>query len=172
MTPPSFDEPPAMDIDPSKSYAATLETSFGTMVADLFAAQAPKTVNNFVFLARQGFYDGTTFHRIIKGFVIQGGDPLGTGTGGPGYRFEDELDNDLGYEVGSLAMANAGPNTNGCQFFIVEGPQGARLPKAYTIFGKVREGIEAVHAIADVPTGASDRPRTPVTIERVRISES
>ena len=163
--------PPAMQIDPSKAYTATLETSQGTFVADLFPAEAPATVNSFVFLAREGFFDGTTFHRIIPGFVIQGGDPTGTGTGGPGYRFADELDNDLRYEEGSLAMANSGPNTNGCQFFVVDGPQGARLPKAYTIFGKVTQGMDVVHAIAGVPTGANDRPTTPVTIDRVTIAE-
>jgi cyclophilin family peptidyl-prolyl cis-trans isomerase len=164
--------PPAMQIDPSKAYTATLETSQGTFEADLFPAQAPATVNSFVFLAREGFFDGTTFHRIIPGFVIQGGDPTGTGSGGPGYRFADELDNDLRYEEGTLAMANAGPNTNGCQFFVIEGPQGMRLPKAYTIFGKVSQGMDVVHAIAGVPTGAMDRPTTPVTIDRVTIAES
>ena len=160
-----------MQIDSSKAYTATLETSHGSIDADLFPAEAPATVNNFVFLAREGFFDGTTFHRIIPGFVIQGGDPTGTGSGGPGYRFADELDNDLRYEEGTLAMANAGPNTNGCQFFVVDGPQGARLPKAYTIFGKVTSGMDVVHAIAGVPTGPGDRPTTPVTIDRVTIAE-
>ena len=160
-----------MEIDAERGYTAVLETSMGTITAELFAADAPVTANNFVFLARQAFYDGLTFHRVIPGFVIQGGDPRGSGTGGPGYEFADELDNALGYEVGTLAMANAGPDTNGSQFFIVSGPKGAALPKNYSIFGQVTEGIEVVEAIASVPTGAMDRPVTPVTIERVTIRE-
>jgi cyclophilin family peptidyl-prolyl cis-trans isomerase len=165
-------QPPKMEVDPSKRYTAALGTSHGTIVADLFASEAPKTVNNFVFLARQGFYDGVVFHRVIDGFVIQGGDPEGTGRGGPGYEFEDELDNDLRYEDGALAMANAGPNTNGSQFFIVCGPQGQRLPKQYSIFGKVRDGMDVVRTIAGVPTGPGDRPRQPVVIERVTVEET
>jgi cyclophilin family peptidyl-prolyl cis-trans isomerase len=168
----SFDHPPEMEIDPQKGYAATLQTSQGTITVDLSPKAAPRTVNSFVFLSRRGFYDGATFHRVIPGFVIQGGDPLGTGTGGPGYQFEDELDNDLRYREGTLAMANAGPNTNGSQFFIIEGPQGERLPKAYSIFGRVRDGMDVVHAIAQAPTGPGDRPREPVTIESVTIAES
>jgi len=167
-----FDRPPDMQIDPAKRYSATIETSHGTVKADLFAAQAPKTVNNFVFLARQGFYEDVGFHRVIKGFVIQGGDPEGTGRGGPGYEFEDELDNDLRYEHGTLAMANAGPNTNGSQFFIVAGPQGESLPKNYTIFGKVGEGLEVVETVGAVPTSFGDRPREPVSITRITIEES
>ncbi len=166
-----FAVPPAMGIDPSARYAAVLETSKGTVTADLFPAEAPRTVNNFVFLARQGFFDGLTFHRVIPGFVIQGGCPLGNGTGDPGYSFEDELDNDLRYEVGTLAMANAGPDTNGSQFFVVTGPQGERLPKSYTIFGKVRDGMDAVAEIEAVPTGAMDRPSEPVLIHSVTITE-
>ncbi len=144
----------------------------GPITVDLFPAEAPVTANNFVFLARQGFYDGLTFHRVIPEFVIQGGDPRGTGEGDAGYSFADELDNDLTYEVGSVAMANAGPNTNGSQFFVVAGPKGTRLPKQYSIFGRVREGVEVVQAIAEVPTGPQDRPLTPVTIDRVIIQES
>jgi cyclophilin family peptidyl-prolyl cis-trans isomerase len=165
-------QPPDLSIEPSKTYSATLETSKGTIVADLYPGDAPKTVNNFVFLAREGFYDGVTFHRVIQGFVIQGGDPEGTGRGGPGYQFEDELENSLKYRDGTLAMANAGPNTNGSQFFIICGPQGERLPKNYSIFGRVREGMDVVHDIASVPTGAGDRPREDVVIRRVRIEES
>jgi peptidylprolyl isomerase len=132
-----WNSPPDMVIDPAKRYTATMETSLGTLVIALDPAAAPKTVNNFVFLAREGYYDGVIFHRIIKGFVCQGGDPTGTGTGGPGYRFADELPAAGRYEVGSLAMANAGPNTNGSQFFIISGPDGARLPPQYSLFGKV-----------------------------------
>jgi cyclophilin family peptidyl-prolyl cis-trans isomerase len=172
MSTPSWSSPPAMEIDPARAYRATMETSHGTIQIDLFAAEAPKTVNNFVFLARQGFFDGLTFHRVIPGFVVQGGDPKGTGEGDAGYEFEDELDNDLDYRAGTLAMANAGPNTNGTQFFIVEGPQGERLPKNYSIFGRVSEGMETVHAIAAVRTGPRDRPVEPVTISGVTISES
>ena len=166
-----YSAPPDMQVDATAQYAAIMETSHGTVTIDLYPAHAPKTVNSFVFLAREGFFDGLTFHRIIPGFVIQGGDPIGTGSGGPGYEFEDELDNDLRYETGSLAMANAGPNTNGSQFFIVTGRQGEGLPKNYTIFGKVREGMDAVKAIEAVPTGANDRPSQPVTITSVRIEE-
>ena len=167
-----YDRAPEMQIDQSKSYTATLETSQGTIVADLFGSAAPRTVNNFVFLAREGYYDGLTFHRVIPGFVIQGGCPKGNGSGDPGYEFEDELDNSLTYREGSFAMANAGPNTNGSQFFIVEGAQGAQLPKKYSIFGSVREGMDVVHAIAKVDTGPNDKPRQPVTITTVTISES
>ncbi|HJP66683.1 MAG TPA: peptidylprolyl isomerase [Actinomycetota bacterium] len=167
----SWSDAPAMEIDPSRRYTAVIETSMGTITAELFAAEVPATANNFVFLARQGFYDGLTFHRVIPGFVIQGGDPQGTGAGDAGYAFADELDNDLAYELGTLAMANAGPHTNGSQFFIVSGPQGERLPKNYSIFGKVTDGIDVVQAIAAVPTGPMDRPRSPVTMERVSIRE-
>jgi peptidylprolyl isomerase len=167
-----YDRAPDLQIDQAKSYSATLETSHGQIVADLFASAAPRTVNNFVFLAREGYYDGLTFHRVIPGFMIQGGCPQGTGAGDPGYEFADELDNSLSYREGSFAMANAGPDTNGSQFFIVEGPQGAKLPKKYSIFGAVREGMDVVHAIAGVPTGANDKPRQAVTIQTVTISES
>ena len=169
---PMFEAPPEMQIDPSKRYSATMQTSHGAIEIDLFAAEAPRTVNNFVFLARHGFYDGLTFHRVIPGFVIQGGDPAGTGAGDAGYSFADELDNELTYEVGTLAMANAGPDTNGSQFFIVSGPQGQRLPKQYSIFGRVRSGMDVVDAISRVETGARDIPRSPVTIDSVRIDES
>lgn len=169
MDKPQFASPPALEIDPAGAYTALIDTSKGAITLDLFAAAAPKTVNNFVFLARRGFYDGLTFHRVIPGFVIQGGDPRGNGTGGPGYEFDDELDNDLRYERGSLAMANAGPNTNGCQFFIVSGAQGERLPKNYSIFGKVRDGLEVVAAIESSPTDRNDRPVEPVVMTSVRI---
>src|SRR5258706_9300172 len=119
MAPKQWSNPPEMVIDPKKKYKATIETEKGSMVIDLFADKTPKTVNNFVFLAREGFYDGTVFHRVIPDFMVQGGDPTGTGRGGPGYRFEDETKgNPNKHQVGSLSMANAGPNTNGSQFFI------------------------------------------------------
>ena len=139
-------EPPAMEIDPSKSYRATIETDRGNIVLDLYPQHAPKTVNNFVFLARQGFYDGVAFHRVIGNFMIQGGDPTGSGRGGPGYRFEDELrGNPLKHETGSLSMANAGPNTNGSQFFITHAPQ-PHLDGKHTVFGRVVEGQDVVNA--------------------------
>jgi cyclophilin family peptidyl-prolyl cis-trans isomerase len=169
---PTWTRQPQLEIDATRSYAAAIETSKGSITADLFASEAPVTANNFVFLARQGFNDGLTFHRVIPGFVIQGGDPRGTGEGDAGYSFADELDNDLTYELGTLAMANAGPHTNGSQFFVVAGPKGQRLPKQYSIFGRVQEGMEVVRVIAEVPTGTMDRPLTPVTIERVTIQES
>ena len=135
---------PAMVIDPAKTYAATVKTNRGDIEMDLFAAEAPKTVNNFVFLARDGFYDGLTFHRVIRDFVAQGGCPLGTGTGGPGYKFEDETrGNPHRHEAGSLSMANAGPNTNGSQFFICHKPQ-PHLDGKHTVFGKVRKGMDVV----------------------------
>ena len=130
-----FDAPPPMCIDPARQYTATMVTSKGTMTIALDPVAAPKTVNNFVVLARYHYFDGVGFHRIIPGFVLQGGDPDGSGRGGPGYRFDDELPKAGRYEVGSLAMANAGPNTNGSQFFVISGSQGARLPPQYSLFG-------------------------------------
>jgi peptidyl-prolyl cis-trans isomerase B (cyclophilin B) len=142
-----YSAPPPMSIDPAKNYSATLETSRGTIVVDLFAKDAPKTVNNFVFLAREGFYDGTVFHRVIANFMIQGGDPTGTGTGGPGYRFEDETKgNPNKHQKGSLSMANAGPNTNGSQFFITHVVTDW-LNGKHTVFGKVRSGQEIVDSV-------------------------
>lgn len=142
-----YDKPPEMTIDPSKTYVATFDTARGKIVCELFAKDAPKTVNNFVFLAREGFYDGTTFHRVIEDFMIQGGDPTATGRGGPGYTFEDEIkDNPHQFKVGSLAMANAGPDTNGSQFFITRIVTDW-LDGKHTIFGQVLEGQEVVEAI-------------------------
>lgn len=169
--PKSFSAPPAMEIDPSKRYVAEMDTSMGTLTIELDAAGAPKTVNNFVFLARQGFYDGVIFHRIIPGFMCQGGDPDGSGRGGPGYRFEDELPKPGRYEIGSLAMANAGPNTNGSQFFVISGPSGVRLPPQYSLFGKVSNGLDVVDAMEKVPTGPGDRPKTDVVINSITITE-
>jgi cyclophilin family peptidyl-prolyl cis-trans isomerase len=165
-----FSEPPEMGIDPSKRYTATMETSLGTLVIALDPVAAPKTVNNFVFLALNHYYDGVIFHRIIKGFVCQGGDPEGSGRGGPGYRFADELPAPGRYEVGSLAMANAGPNTNGSQFFIISGNDGVRLPPQYSLFGKVVKGLDVVETMQSVATGAGDRPRTDVVINSVTIA--
>lgn len=141
--------PPEMQIDPAKQYRASIETDRGTIEVALDAKSAPKTVNNFVFLAREGFYDGTVFHRVISNFMIQGGDPTGTGRGGPGYRFEDETrNNPLQHETGVISMANAGPNTNGSQFFITHGPQ-PHLNGRHTVFGKVvsQKDQDVVNAI-------------------------
>jgi cyclophilin family peptidyl-prolyl cis-trans isomerase len=167
-----FDGPPPMCIDPEKRYTAEMKTSLGTLVIELDAAAAPKTVNNFVVLSRYHYYDGVTFHRIIRGFMCQGGDPEGTGRGGPGYRFEDELPKPGRYEVGSVAMANAGPNTNGSQFFIVSGQSGVRLPPQYSLFGKVVKGLDVLSQMEGVQTGAGDRPVEDVRIESVTITES
>ena len=171
--PKQFSAPPSMEIDKSKKYTATIDTSLGTMKADLFASEAPTTVNNFVFLARQGFYDGVTFHRVINNFMAQTGDPTGTGTGGPGYRFNDEPVTRK-YERGTLAMANAGPNTNGSQFFIVH--KDYPLPPNYTIFGKLTDGLDTLDKIANTPTGpgrgGTDTPRTPITINSIKIEEN
>jgi peptidyl-prolyl cis-trans isomerase B (cyclophilin B) len=142
-----YDKPPEMTIDVNKTYVATFETARGKIVCELFAKDAPKTVNNFVFLAREGFYDGTTFHRVIQDFMVQGGDPTATGRGGPGYKFDDEIDgNPHRFQVGSLAMANAGPNTNGSQFFITRVVTGW-LDGKHTIFGQVLEGQDVVEDI-------------------------
>jgi len=136
-----------MSIDTAKKYSATLETSSGTIVVDLFAKDAPATVNNFIFLARDGFYDGTVFHRVLADFMIQGGDPTGSGRGGPGYRFEDETKGSpYKHKVGSLSMANAGPNTNGSQFFITHVETGW-LDGKHTIFGQVRTGQDVVNKV-------------------------
>jgi peptidyl-prolyl cis-trans isomerase B (cyclophilin B) len=143
-----YSAPPAMTIDSTKKYVATFETSRGQIVCELFAKDAPKTVNNFVFLAKEKFYDGTVFHRVIADFMIQGGDPTGTGRGGPGYKFEDETKgNPNKHKVGSLSMANAGPNTNGSQFFITHVVT-SHLDGKHTVFGKVTKGQDVVDAIA------------------------
>ncbi len=165
-----FNEAPEMGIDPSKRYAAKLHTSLGELVIALDAVKAPKTVNNFVFLALNHYYDGVIFHRIINGFMCQGGDPTGTGRGGPGYRFEDELPKPREYQIGSVAMANAGPNTNGSQFFIVSGPSGVGLPPAYSLFGQVVKGLDIVDQMQKVPTGGGDKPKTDVVINSVEIT--
>jgi peptidylprolyl isomerase len=165
-----FDGPPPMCIDPAKRFSAEMVTSKGTMRIALDPIAAPKTVNNFVFLARYHYFEGIVFHRVIPGFVLQGGDPTGTGTGNPGYRFEDELPPPGRYELGSLAMANAGPDTNGSQFFVISGPDGMRLPPQYSLFGKVVSGLEVVAAIDQIGT-RSGQPTEQVTIESVTITE-
>ncbi|MGW8225320.1 MAG: peptidylprolyl isomerase [Anaerolineales bacterium] len=147
MTKMQWNEPPEMQIDTDKIYHVKMETSKGMIELDLYPEYAPKTVNNFVFLTQQGYYDGVSFHRVIPNFVIQGGDPTGTGAGGPGYKFEDELrQNPLTHETNSLSMANAGPNTNGSQFFITHSPQ-PHLDGKHTVFGKVVSGADVVDAI-------------------------
>ena len=149
MTKKQWDSAHEMQIDLIKMYKATIETNKGIIELELYPQHAPKTVNNFVFLARDGFYDGVTFHRVISDFMIQGGDPTGTGRGGPGYTFEDELEgNPLKHERGVISMANAGPNTNGSQFFITHSPQ-PHLNGRHTVFGKVEKGMEVVDAIRE-----------------------
>jgi cyclophilin family peptidyl-prolyl cis-trans isomerase len=172
---PSFKKAPALAIDKSKTYTAIVKTSCGTIRLTLLAKDAPLAVNSFVFLAKKHFYDGLTFHRVVANFVIQGGDPKGNGQGGPGYSFKDELNNDLTYKVGTLAMANSGPDTNGSQFFIVTGQQGTQLPKQYTIFGEVIKGNDVVQKIGQLPTlggsdpSTKDAPLQTVYIESIAI---
>ena len=149
--------------------AGTLHTNKGAVEFELFDADAPKTVENFVKLARDGFYDGVVFHRVIPDFMIQGGDPTGTGRGGPGYTFEDEF-NDNKVVRGALAMANAGPNTNGSQFFVVTAEATPWLDGKHTVFGRVTSGMDVVDEISNVDTDANDKPREDVTIDRVELS--
>jgi cyclophilin family peptidyl-prolyl cis-trans isomerase len=172
-----YAQPPLMTINPNSTYTATLITSLGNITIELFASEAPMTVNNFVFLAREGFYNGVTFHRVMKDFMIQTGDPLGDGTGGPGYQFDDEPVN-RSYTPGIVAMANGGPDTNGSQFFIVQG-QNVNLQPNYTIFGQVTDGMTVVDEIANVPVQPSplapdeiSSPVEPVILERVEITET
>jgi peptidylprolyl isomerase len=167
-----FDGPPPMCIDPSRRYSAEMATSLGSLTIALDAIGAPATVNNFVVLARYHYYDGLVFHRVIQGFMCQGGDPEGSGRGGPGYRFDDELPRPGRYEIGSVAMANAGPDTNGSQFFIVSGPSGVGLPPSYSLFGKVVKGLDVVAAMEKVTTGRNDRPTEDLVIQSVTITES
>ncbi len=164
-----YSSPPELTIELDKSYTATLDTNHGEIVIELDPARSPQTVNNFVFLARDGYYDGVIFHRVIENFMIQGGDPTGTGTGGPGYKFRDEIEGPGSYSRGTVAMANAGPNTNGSQFFICHSDVG--LPHSYTIFGKVTSGMEAVDSIATTATDRGDRPESEVVINKVTIIE-
>jgi cyclophilin family peptidyl-prolyl cis-trans isomerase len=163
-----YDAPPDLTIDLGTTYVAALDTTQGPITIEFDAANAPQTVNNFVFLAREGFYDDVVFHRVVPGFVVQGGDPTGTGRGGPGYRFRDELEGEGSYSRGTVAMANAGPNTNGSQFFICLADVG--LPHSYTIFGQVTDGMDAVDAIADLPR-QGERPTEDAVIRSVEITE-
>lgn len=168
-----YSSPPEMKILKDKKYKALVKTTKGSITIDLFTKETPATVNNFVFLSKEGFYDGTIFHRIIKDFMIQGGDPKGDGTGGPGYKFNDEkITRD--YKRGIVAMANSGPNTNGSQFFIIH--KDYNLPKQYVIFGEVIEGIETVDTIAEVSVadngmGEKSKPTEEVRIEKIEIEE-
>jgi cyclophilin family peptidyl-prolyl cis-trans isomerase len=171
-----WSSPPAMTIDQNKTYTAAMDTNYGKIVIQLFPKDAPLTVNNFVFLSRQKFFNDVKFHRIMKGFVIQGGDPTGTGSGSPGYKFADEkVTRD--YLPGTLAMANSGPNTNGSQFFICLGDLRTNLSKNYTIFGTVSEGMDVVQKIGNVPvttnpqTGEKSQPTVEVKINSVTIAE-
>jgi cyclophilin family peptidyl-prolyl cis-trans isomerase len=164
---------PSMQIDISKAYVAILKTSEGEIELELNAKQTPNTVNNFVYLAKQKYYNNTIFHRVIKGFMIQGGDPNGDGTGGPGYRFEDEKFEGE-YTRGTVAMANAGPNTNGSQFFIMHADY--NLPKNYVIFGKVTQGLDVIDKIANAKVeantyGEQSKPVSPVKVLSVEITE-
>ena len=162
--------PPEMQIDPNKKYKAKMETDKGTMVIDLFADKAPKTVNNFVFLAREGYYDDVMFHRVIPNFMAQGGDPTGRGSGGPGYRFEDEFHPSLRHDKqGILSMANAGPGTNGSQFFITHIPT-PHLDNRHTVFGQVVEGLDVLMAIP--PRDPNNINAPAVKIKSVEIEES
>ncbi len=167
-----FSEPFEMALDPEKSYSAEIVTNHGTMTAHLNATDAPQTVNNFVNLARHHYYDGLVFHRIIREFMIQGGCPEGSGRSGPGYKFADELPAPGRYQIGSLAMANSGPNTNGSQFFVISGANGVQLPPQYSLFGKLTAGEDVLSKIQSVPTGAQDRPKDDVVIESITITES
>jgi len=165
-----YASPPPMVIDPKKKYTATLVTPNGDIVIELFADKAPKTVNNFVFLAREGFYDGVTFHRVIKGFMAQGGDPTGSGRGGPGYVFDDEFHAQLRHNgPGILSMANAGPGTNGSQFFITHGPT-PHLDNKHTVFGKVIQGMDMLLSIPERDPGKARTPGLAMT--RIEITET
>ncbi|HEU4750563.1 MAG TPA: peptidylprolyl isomerase [Acidimicrobiia bacterium] len=164
-----YAQQPPLEIDLAKTYRAELDTNHGSITIELDPARSPITVNNFVFLARDGFYDGVIFHRVVPGFVIQGGDPTGTGSGGPGYKFRDELEGTGSYSRGTVAMANAGPNTNGSQFFVCLDNVG--LPHSYTIFGKVTAGMEAVDAIAALER-KREKPVNDAVIKSVAITEA
>jgi peptidyl-prolyl cis-trans isomerase B (cyclophilin B) len=166
---PTFKKPPEMQIDPKKSYRVAMTTSCGEISLQLFDDKSPKTVNNFLFLVEKGFYDGLTFHRIVKDFVVQAGDPKGDGTGGPGYQFEDEVDNGLKFDqVGLLAMANSGPNTNGSQFFITTG-DAAHLNGKHTIFGKVTAGQEVLQVLNALEVDQASKPAQTAYIETITI---
>lgn len=179
QTPKRWTAPPEMTIDPAKKYRAEVETSLGSFTIELLADESSRTVNNFVFLAGEGFYNGVIFHRVIKTFMIQSGDPTGTGAGGPGYRFADELPAKHSYDPGIVAMANAGPDTNGSQFFICTGADSRGLNGApnYTQFGRVIDGMDVVQQIASVqvgrsPHGEMSKPVEPPVIKNITVTES
>jgi cyclophilin family peptidyl-prolyl cis-trans isomerase len=164
----NYNAPPPMTIDPSHKYVATMKTDKGDVKIELFSKDAPETVNNFVFLAREGFYDGVTFHRVIPGFMAQGGDPTGSGRGGPGYQFKDEFSAQT-HQAGSVSMANAGPNTNGSQFFICYEPQ-PHLNGRHTVFGKVIEGMDVVRSFSERDPMRGGPPAA--TIQTIEIEET
>jgi peptidyl-prolyl cis-trans isomerase B (cyclophilin B) len=165
-----YSAPPPMTIDPKKTYTAKMETTFGDVVIELFPKEAPGHVNSFVFLSRQGFYEGVIFHRVISGFMIQGGDPTGTGTGGPGYQLKAEF-NSHKHKRGVLSAArSASPNSAGSQFFLMHADS-SHLDGQYTAYGQITSGIEVVDKIANLPTDGNDRPRTPPKINRITIEE-
>jgi cyclophilin family peptidyl-prolyl cis-trans isomerase len=173
----TYSSPPPMTIDQNKQYTATIKTNYGDIALELFPKEALLTVNNFVFLARDGFYNSIIFHRVVKGFMIQSGDPTGTGSGGPGYEFADELPTTLDYTKGTIAMANSGSNTNGSQFFIMlTDYTNGKLPKNYSIFGKVINGQDVVDTIGNVPVktvnGENSSPTVDVHIDTIIITES
>jgi cyclophilin family peptidyl-prolyl cis-trans isomerase len=170
----TFEKPPPLCVVVAKTYTAEIDTTKGKMTVDLDVRNATKTVNNFVVLARYKYFDGIAFHRIVPGFVIQGGDPMQTGTGGPGYKFEDELPRAGSYKVGSLAMANSGANTNGSQFFIVTGDAGTSLPPQYSLFGQVTSGLDVVKAIEEtgIPGTQDGKPSEVVKINSITIKET
>ncbi|MQF91733.1 MAG: peptidylprolyl isomerase [SAR202 cluster bacterium] len=162
---------PTVTIDPAAPYSAVIRTSLGNMEIELFPAQAPVTVNNFIFLAKDGFYDGVVFHRVIPSFMIQGGDPFGQGTGGPGYQFQDEFSSTLAFDQpGRLAMANSGPATNGSQFFVTTAPT-PHLNNAHTIFGQITQGQEVADAISLAQTGPGNVPITPIVILGIEVTK-
>jgi peptidyl-prolyl cis-trans isomerase B (cyclophilin B) len=166
----SYDKPPEMKIDVNKAYTATIETDAGTMVAELYPKIAPQTVNSFVFLAREGFYEGVIFHRVIPGFMIQGGDPTGTGSGGPGYQLKAEF-NDTKHDKGVLSMARTSdPDSAGSQFFVMHA-RAPHLDNQYTAFGRVTRGLEVIDKIVNAPRNAEDRPDQPVKIKKITIEE-
>ena len=173
MSDKAYSSPPSMSIDLSKSYTALIKTNLGDITVELFQDTAPNTVNNFVSLSKDNYYDNVIFHRVISGFMIQGGDPSGTGHGDigkyPGYKFDDELDSPRDYTKGILAMANAGPHTNGSQIFIMHND--SPLPYQYTIFGNVTKGLDVVDNIASMETDASDKPIKDITILDIQIEE-
>ena len=169
-----YDKQPDMNLNSDSTYSAVIKTNLGDMAVEFYTDDAPLTVNNFVTLSKDGYYNDVIFHRVISGFMIQGGDPSGTGHGDygkfPGYEFEDELNNQRPYEKGILAMANRGPNTNGSQFFIMHADY--PLPYSYTIFGKVTDGFEVIDKIASVETDSADKPTDDIVINTVEILEN